>query len=328
MTQSSRTAGKLGRRPHDPARPAAALGPHLTDSLPANPPAIDWLSSVKGWPMYGNDQWGDCVLAEIGHHIEVVTTYGQGATVTVADADILAAYSAVTGFDPNAGPPGNNPTDQGTNIADALAYWQQHGIAGHKILAYAKVDHTQPGEVDAAINLFGAVMVGVNLPHSAMQQFENGAPWDLVTPDGGIDGGHAILVGAYDQPGAERDAVTWGAKQRLTDQWWGKYVEECWAIIAPEWLNAAGQSPEGIDLYGLGVDFAAVTGQPNPFPVPQPDPSPQPGPGPAPSPVDAADRALAPLLRRFVNEHHVSHELRTLAGVARAWLIDKELDHE
>ena len=312
-----RIAGKLGRLPHDPTLRAATLGAHLTGALPANPPAIDWLSSVKGWPMYSNDQWGDCVFAEIGHHIEVVTTYGRGTTIVVSNADILAAYSAVTGFDPHAGPPGNNPTDQGTNVADALAYWQQTGIAGHKILAYAKVDHTQASEVDAAINLFGAVMVGVNLPNSAMQQFEAGQPWQLVTPDGGIDGGHAVLVGAYDVAGASREAVTWGARQAVTDSWWFKYVEECWAVIAPEWLNAAGESPEGIDLYGLGVDFAAVTGQPNPFPAPRPQP--------APSPVDAADVALAQALRPFVAQHHVSHEYRQLAGIAKAWLLDKGL---
>jgi hypothetical protein len=295
-----------------------ALGPHLTGALPPNPTAIDWLSSVKAWPMYGNDRWGDCVFAEIGHHIEVVTTYGQGATIVVSEADILAAYSAVTEFDPHAGPPGNNPTDQGTNVADALSYWRKHGIAGHKILAYAKVNHQDSSEVDAAINLFGAVMVGVNFPRSAMAQFGAGQPWDVVTPDGGIDGGHAILVAAYDTSIAEREAITWGAKQKIADAWWFKYVEEVWAVIAPEWLNAAGQSPEGINLTSLGEDFTEICpGQPNPFPAP-------PAPQPVPSPVDPADGLFAAVLRHWVTERHIG-ETHQIAQAAKLWLAAKGL---
>jgi hypothetical protein len=310
MTEPTRVAGKLGRLPHDPDRPALKLGPFLTGALSPNPTAIDWLSSVKVWPMYGNDRYGDCVWAEIGHHIEVVTTYGQGANVTVSDAAILKGYSDVTGFDP-----ADPSTDQGTVIADALSYWRKTGVGGHKILAYAKVDHANPAEVEAAINLFGAVMVGVNFPKSAMDQFNAGKPWDVVPHDGGIEGGHAILVGAY-QPG-EYDGVTWGAREPITDAWWFKYVEECWAVIAPEWINAQGVSPKGIDLHGLGEYFATLTGQANPFPQPAPGPTP----GPVP-PVADADAALAAVLEPWVKHRHTG-ENHVVQVEALQWLSAK-----
>lgn len=329
--------GKLGRlAPHpESTHPRLKLTPHLKGTVPPNPAVADWLSKVAAWPMYGNDQWGDCVWAMIGHAIQAFSTYGEGSTITVTDADVLKGYHDVTGFNPNAGPPGENPTDQGTVIQDALKYWQKIGVAGHRILAYAKVDHTNPVEVDAAINLFGALMVGVNFAASAMEQFDADQPWTVVANDGGNEGGHAIHLGAYSTTEKDTRCVTWAKVQTIGDDWWAKYVEEAWIVISPEWLSASGVSPEGIDLEGLGADFAVLTGKPNPFPAPTPpiptppNPGPTPvpvppAPVPGPVPVDAADQALATAVKPWVREHHIG-ATGLIARDLRVWLSAKGL---
>jgi hypothetical protein len=329
----SRVAGKLGRLPNDPEKPRLKLTPRIDTTVPAPPALVDWLSEVQSWPMYGNDRWGDCVWAMIGHAIEAYTTYGKGATVTLSDEAVLKGYSDVTGFDPGAGPPDHNPTDQGTVIQDALNYWKKTGVGGHKILAFAQVDHTNPDEIKAALNVFGALLVGVAFPASAMDQFDNHQPWDVVRNDGGIEGGHAVQVGHAQTDGVEYESVTWAAIEGITSAWWSKYVEECWIAITDDWLTTAGTSPQGVDLYGLGEDLASLTGEPNPFPQPTPGPTPTPDPGPsptpqpptpAPEPVSAADRTHAKALHRFLRDPF-QYPRHRLADDARKWLASRGL---
>jgi hypothetical protein len=316
MSEPIRAAGRLGRLPYDPSKPALLLTDRVAATVPPNPVVADWLSKVPSWPMYGNDQWGDCVWAMTGHMIEAWTQYAGGAAVEVTTEQLLAAYSAVTGFDPNAGLPGENPTDQGTNIQDALGYWRKTGVAGHKILAFAKVDHTNPDEVEAAINLFGSLAVGVNLPSSAQDQFSAGQEWTVVAGSS-IEGGHAIHAGAYDTATKDARIITWGAVQTLNDPWWDAYVEEAWVVVTPEWVEATGATPSGLDLQGLGDDFASITGEPNPFP-PAPTPSPVPSP-----PVADPDQALALVATPWVAEHHWG-STRHIAQALAAWLTAKK----
>ena len=91
---------RLGKLPAQPARAQLKLA-RLSSELPAPPTSVDFYSKVTGWPMYGNDQYGDCVEAGTGHHEEQISRYGQGATVEVTDQQVLDMYSAVTGFNPD-----------------------------------------------------------------------------------------------------------------------------------------------------------------------------------------------------------------------------------
>lgn len=321
MTEPARAAGKLGRRPYDPSKPALRLAPHLQGAVPPNPVVADWLSRVPSWPMYGNDQYGDCVWAMIGHMIEAWTQYASGSAVQVTTEQLLAAYSAVTGFNPN-----DPNTDQGTNIQDALNYWRTTGVGGHSIVAFAKVDHTSQSEVEAAINLFGSLAVGVNLPTSAQDQFNQGAEWTVVQGSP-IEGGHAIHAGSYDTAAKDARIVTWGAVQTLDDPWWTAYVEEAWVVVTREWLAATGSTPSGLDLQGLGEDYASLTGGPNPFqPSPTPGPVPTPVPVPVP-PVADPDQELALVAVPWVAEHHWGRTHR-MAEALSAWLAAKQLGED
>lgn len=286
--------------------------------LPSTPSTVDYVSKVNGWPVYLNDQIGDCTCAAVGHIIEAATAYGQGTTVEISDKDVLKAYEAVGGY-----VPGDPSTDNGAVMQDVLSYWRKTGVGGHKILAFAEVDVTNLNEVYAALYLFGHVYIGVNFPQSAMDQFDAGKPWTVVARDGGIIGGHAVDLGWRD--GAALEVITWGRVQGLDEAWWHKYVEEAWIAITPEWVNAAGSSPEGIDVAALNAAYTELTGQAGPFPVqptPVPTPTPQP-PAPTPGP-DPADLVLAAGVTRWANQRHYG-AAKHVALAIRQWLHAKGL---
>lgn len=297
------TTFRLGKLPAQPARPHLKFSPVLQERLTAPPVSMDWQDDRIVWPMYANDQWGDCVWAEVGHAVNQATWYATGVEVEPTDKDILAAYTAVTGFKPNAGPPGSNPTDQGTNMQDAMAYWRKTGVGGHKIVAYAALDVSNLTEIKQAIALFGSISIGFNFPDSAMTQFNAGEIWDVVK-GAKIEGGHCVLAGAYDQAGV--GVVTWGAETKMTWAFWKKYVDEAYVSFDKDGLKKAGTYFTGApSWYALGGEFQELTGDPNPIPAPQPQPVPVPTPPPSPTPAPdprlaeaaAAAQELADLMR-------------------------------
>lgn len=228
---------------------------------------IDRATKVTSWPMYMNgpdphnppaspDGLGDCTCACMGHQIQAFTAY-SGTEVTVTDADVLTAYEAVSGYDPKTG-----ANDNGANVQDVLAYWRKTGVAGHKILAFAELTGLHNFDaIKTALDLFGTVYLGVAVPASAMQQFDDGEPWTVVKGSP-IEGGHAIPLQKFNESGDnELEIVTWARLQPLTKQWWNTYVEEAWVVITQDWLDAAGDTVDGLDLAQLKADFTALTGE-------------------------------------------------------------------
>lgn len=308
------TNRKLGKLAPDHSKPALMLADHLTAPLVA-PPVVDWIGRVSTWPMYGNDQIGDCVWASFGHAIQAWTTYASGQTVTLPDQAILKGYADVTGWRPD-----DPSTDQGTLMQDAMSYWRKSGLGGHKILAFAKVNHRDLAELRVAIAVFGAVLVGIEFPHVAMEQFDQGKTWTPVPDDGGIDGGHAIHVGEYDTTLFE--LTTWGRVQRMTTSFVQKYADEAWVVITPEWLAATGGvSPAGLDLYGLGEALRSLTGTANPFPKPDNPPAP---PTPPVPPQPEPDLEFAKILKPWAAKRHLG-DTAAIARAAKAWLAQRGL---
>jgi hypothetical protein len=158
-------------------------------------------------------------------------------------------------------------------------------------------------DVKLAVAEFGSAAVGLAFPASAMTQFNQNRPWDVVRNDGGIEGGHRVTLVGYDS--SYLYVLTWNRVQKVTQAFWNAYIAsqggEAWATVSEDWISAAsGTDPEGVDKYALGAQFAALTGQPNPFPGgPTPTPSPTPTPAPANGPNDA-DKALAPALKAWL----------------------------
>lgn len=252
-------AGKLGAlAPHpEDTHPRVKLANHMTGTLPTAPAIVDYASRVRSWPMYLNDQIGDCTAAGVAHALQAWTAYAKGL-VTLPNSAVLSLYEAF-GY-----VPGDPSTDNGAVEQDVLHYVQQHGVGGHKIRAYAQVNHEDPYVMKDALNLFGSLYLGAQMPQSAMDQTNQALPWTVV--DGSpIEGGHCFVAQRWDTAAAPMQVVTWGQLQRVSIDWWLANGQEAWVMISDDWFRANGLSVSGINLSSLGDDFAVVTGQPNPF---------------------------------------------------------------
>lgn len=255
---------QLGKKPAAPSPSDFKMATYFADvsKLKAAPVGFTHANLVTSpWGMLGNDRWGDCVAAEAAHGT-MLWNAAAGRQVKFTDAGVLAFYSAVTGFDPHAGPPGGNPTDQGTNMGEALAYRRKVGIADsngalHRVGAYLSISPKSFGELLQALYLFEAVAIGFEFPESAMTQFGQGKPWTVVKGSQ-IVGGHDVLIEG--RPNAEGlDVVTWGRRQRMSRGFYEAYNDEAWAIVSPEMLSAAGRSLEGFDVAALEADLGRLT---------------------------------------------------------------------
>jgi hypothetical protein len=233
--------------------------------LPA-PPA-DWgydnVIAHGGWGMLGNDSWGDCVWAGAAHE-HILTSTVAKRPVAFDDAGVLSDYSATTGFDPNAGVPGQNPTDRGTNVRAALGYRRATGIVDasgtrHKITAYlaldiGKIKAGDFSEVAEAAYLFGAVGIGIQVPQSAETEFHDHKMWSYVAGSPNA-GGHYVPIVAHRH---HIECVTWGRVQPMGDRFVSHYVDEAWAIVNPDFLDVNGQNPAGFNMSQLMADLAAL----------------------------------------------------------------------
>src|ERR1019366_7536834 len=97
---------------------------------------------------------GDCVVAAIGHMVELWTfdaSAGKSTNIP-SDAQILAMYEAVGGY-----VPGNPATDQGATLEAGLAYLVTHGLNGVHAVAWPAVPTGDHQMVKQAVNLFGAM---------------------------------------------------------------------------------------------------------------------------------------------------------------------------
>lgn len=243
--------GKLDPHPED-THPRVYLSDHLQTLTPV-PEVVDWASRIGMWPMYMNDRLGDCTCAALGHALESWTTYSQGKTLLLPDSAILSLYEAVSGYDPQTG-----ANDHGAVEQDVLAHVQKQGFGGHKILAFAQVDHKNLDEMKRALDFFGTVYLGFQVPKSAEDQFARELPWTPVLGSPNV-GGHAIDLQKWD--GEYMYAVTWGRLQPMTAEFWLEYGDEAWVIVTEDWLDSKGQSPLGLDIQGLVAEFRGLTGQ-------------------------------------------------------------------
>jgi len=246
---------KLGKQVarHDPR--TLLLASYATAGLPAPPPTCDLTTKITSWGMMENDQLGDCTCAAAGHLIMewLVNTGKQTATPT--DEQIVAAYSAITGYNPTTG-----ANDNGAVEIDVLNYWRQSGIAGHKIGAYVAVEPSNHVHIMDSVYMFEGCYIGLQLPLSAQDQVKNHQPWSV--PPGGATGngakgswgGHAVPVVAYDQRGVT--CVTWGALQMMTWSFWEAYCDEAYAILSEDYLDGTKKSPLGFSMEQLQADLS------------------------------------------------------------------------
>lgn len=261
---------KLGVRAASPRDRRTLKAEKYFKGLPPPPEYIDWQSKVPSVQMALNNQLGDCTIAAKVHLMGLWTYYAKGSQRIISDADIIKAYSAVSGYDPVTG-----ANDNGAVMLTVLNYFRQTGIGGNKILAYVELDILDHVQIKQAIQIFGGVDSGVWLPISAQDQI--GKVWDVCADTSsrckiGSWGGHDVAQTKYDKN--ELLCPTWGNVQRLTWKFWDKYFGEAYAIVTEDWINKERISPSGFDLDTLLQDLEDINGRDPIPPIPPQPPAP------------------------------------------------------
>src|SRR5579871_614958 len=242
---------KLGKRPARHDERTLMLANYTKPGMPPPPVQVDFSKVLAKWPMYLNDELGDCTIAASAHMIEEWTKCANAPGVTPLDAQVLAAYKAVSGYN------GDPSTDSGCVMLDVLKYWRQTGLAGHRILAFAGCDPKNHNDVKDSVALFGNCYIGVQLPLSAQDQ----SMWSVASGENaepGSWGGHCVPVVGYDDRGLT--VITWGAPLRMTWNFLDVYCDEAYVCLSRDWINMkTNKAPDLLDLVQLTTDLKAIT---------------------------------------------------------------------
>jgi len=246
-------ARKLGRAPKRHDARTICLAKLLEPQLPPPPPVVDDRAKISNLGIMLNDTIGDCTCASAGHIIQALTAE-NGKQVILPDSDILAAYEAITGYNPS-----DPSTDTGAVELDVLNYWRKTGIGGHVIGAYASIAPTNLTELKQAISIFGNVYAGVDMPLCIQDADTWEAPkwWQHGgNTTAGSWGGHAVPIVAYDTKWFY--IISWGEYIPVSPAFIDLYFTEAYAVMSPDEVNDAGVTPDGFNTAQLQQYLAMV----------------------------------------------------------------------
>lgn len=264
---------RLGRR-QPSNKPALRLANFLTGQIPAHSDAVDHFSLVRDWGLYKNDEFGVCGPTSAANSRKLITKYLTGNEQSPTQDDVFDLYrrSGNPNFDPR-----TDADDNGVDMQTMCEALVSGGIGGTKALGFAKVDVSDVEELEAAIDIFGFLLLGVDL--DTAQQNQVGV-WDYVpSPEWG---GHAILTGRYAKSD-QLEVVSWAELYGMTEPFMKHQLGEAWAVIWPEHMTDNGFR-KGVDLQAFASAYHDITGRPFPADIP-PAPAPSPSPAPTPTPV-------------------------------------------
>lgn len=241
--------------------------------LPTPPENFGHETLVKDWGILGNDNAGDCAIAGPFHAEMLWCAEGHKPADINTDC-ALAAYSAITGYDPNAYDPftETNPTDQGSDVHAVSEYWRTTGLTDasgnvHKIEAYLALEPKNIEELYYALYLFDGVGIGIECPEEYQESFAAGQVWDsLSNPN--IEGGHYILgVGSRSHL---INVVTWGKTQLMTAAGYEQFNDETYVYLNFEKLFH-GKDVNGFNRHQLIADLRDLGNDSLSFPLDEPD---------------------------------------------------------
>lgn len=241
---------KLGRKALQIDSRTLRLSKYFTETLSPPPVSVDWTKGITDWGMMLNDSLGDCTIAGVGHAVQIFTV-NASSEVTVPDSTILDYYEWWDGY-----VDGDPSTDQGGVEIQVLNKWRKKKFWGHKLLAYADPLVSNLTEVRQAVNLFGGLYIGLNVPQSVMNTDNDPSiPWD-VTGDNTLVGGHCVFIPKYDAD--TFTCISWGQLYTMTTAFWNMFVDESHALLSQDFLATNGLDPQGFNLKQLQADLAQI----------------------------------------------------------------------
>src|SRR4029077_1784319 len=170
----------LGKRPHVPGAISFRYSDIFNVRKLQKPPLVfGHVSNKSVIDLLGNDKAGDCVWCTMAHLVQTMQRGVGNKESLFTEKSVLSDYSSVTGYDP-----AKPETDTGTYMKDGASYWRKTGILDgngirHKVEAYVTVRFNNPEELAQATYDFGGVALGLILPQSAMEQFDQKHVWTV-----------------------------------------------------------------------------------------------------------------------------------------------------
>ena len=232
-----------GRLPAQRPRGLGFLSEYVAGKLPPPPPQAHYGALVHDFPMFLNDQFGDCTVAAAAHLVQVWNAIANEHDPVPTDDEVRATYFGLTGGQ-----------DTGLVEANVLKAWHQSGFWGRKIAGYAPVQHDSLTAVHQSVAFYGGCYLGIVVTEQMERQFAAGEQW-TPDPNGQVLGGHAVPIVGYDQH--ELWVVTWGKLQSITYPFLGAMVEEAWCVL-PDQFQERGHGPREIAWADLQKDLARV----------------------------------------------------------------------
>lgn len=257
---------KLGRRPRtfDPRIPHASAVRAGRKKLVLLPETLNRRQLFPAdLSMMKNDVLGCCTVAGMYHAIQAWTLLARPPIQTESDSNVEITYAQACGYCP-----GDPKTDNGGNEQDVLKYWMTSGIpifpssgsfgtAVNKLSAYYEDDPRNISDIKETILECGVCYIGFNVPTFLMASGMPGPLWDVVQDDGGIEGGHCVILIDYDKVGPY--LISWGKIFQMTWEFFTKYTDESYGPINEDWIRESGTTPLGLDLEQLKGLMQAIT---------------------------------------------------------------------
>lgn len=201
---------------------------------------------------------GDCVFAAICELLHLSQHAVGTPLAPLTGREAIAAYSEVTGY-----VIGDESTDQGTDMGEALAWLRKTGIADatgkrHKALAYLSLTPKSHAEKMAALYYFGAADIGIAFPDYAMDEFNAGRDWNYEAGKPAPQDGHCIPIVRASST-RKWQIYSWDRELGMSTTFDSHYEDEAFAIIFEDYFNAQTHlSPEGFDSKKLLADLATL----------------------------------------------------------------------
>lgn len=189
-------------------------------------------------PMFANDRHGCCVISGRAHQTIRFEFEEQQKVLPITDEEVLNEWRKE-----------NGGTEEGLYILDSLKLWRKSGwIAGgkkYKIKAFAQSNPRNPKEIKNTIYHDIGIQLGIAMPDTWAKELDAGKPWTDTSLPPNPYNGHCVFVHGYDPKHVT--CITWGKKQKMTWEWFMKYVDEAYSCIDD--VNMKGLDQAKIDAF-------------------------------------------------------------------------------
>lgn len=215
--------------------------------LPAPKLPIDWAKNF-GFPILGNDIYGDCMMAAAAHGDNTFSG-NNGAESVFNASEVVTAYLKLSG--------GNN----GLNSGQIIGAWKKGlpGIPQAKIMDALDIDTKNAQLVQMAIWLFGEVFFTLKIPDDWYKGFSTGGTWDAPAKADSKNG-HGVWWNGVDAQG-HYHLETWGTYGWITPAG----VADCdpggLVVFSQRWFDANGNAPNGFSYSQLATWWKQMGGK-------------------------------------------------------------------